>query len=58
MPAGFGVGNAVVGIANLTPNQRLHVMGSDRYSIRGAQVHDDVAGRFATVDDIVEDITT
>ena len=44
----------MVCIEDLSQKYKLHVMDSDRYSIRGAQVHDDVSGRFATVDDIVD----
>lgn len=42
----------MVAITDLTPKQRLHIMDSDRYSIRCAQVYDDVAGRFIMVDDV------
>ena len=47
----------MVCIEDLPPKYKLHVMGSDRYSIRDTQVHDDVSGRFVTVDDIVENMT-
>lgn len=46
----------MVKLSDLTPKQRLHVMDSDRYSIRDTQVHDDVTGRFVTVDDIVDNL--
>ena len=45
----------MVCIADLPQKYKLMVMGSDRYSIRDTQVHDDVFRRFVTVDDIVED---
>ena len=44
----------MVKISDLTAHQRHTVMGSDRYSIRGAEVYDDVAGRFVTADDLEE----
>ena len=46
----------MVCITDLPQKYRLHVLGSDRYSIRDTQIHDHVAGRFVTVDDIVEDM--
>ena len=45
----------MVKLDDLTPIQKHRVMGSDRYSIRGAEVYDDVAGRFVTADDIGRD---
>lgn len=47
----------MVCIEDLPQKYKLYVMDSDRYSIRNTQVHDDVSGRFATVDDIVENMT-
>lgn len=46
----------MVELSDLTPKQRSHVMDSDRYSIRDARVHDDVAGRFVAADEIVENM--
>lgn len=43
----------MVSIADLSPRQKLYVMGSDRYSIRNAEVFDDVTGRFVNVDEIM-----
>ena len=42
----------MVKLDELTLTQKHRVMGSDRYSISGAEVYDDVAHRFATADDI------
>jgi hypothetical protein len=47
----------MVCIEDLPQKYKLHVMDSDRYSIRGAQVHDDVSGQFVAVGDIVENMT-
>ena len=47
----------MVSITEIPYMQHLHVMGSERYSIRDTQIHDDVAGRFVTADDIAEDMT-
>ena len=47
----------MVCIADLPQKYKLMVMESDRYSIRDTRVYDDVSGRFATVDDIVENMT-
>lgn len=44
----------MVRIIDITYKQSLHVIESDRYSIRNAQIHDDVAGRFVTMDDVNE----
>ena len=46
----------MVCIEDLPQKYKLSVMESDRYSIRDTQVHDDVSGRFATMDDIVENM--
>ena len=46
----------MVRIIDIAYKQSLHVIESDRYSIRNAQIHDDVAGRFVTVDEIAEDM--
>lgn len=46
----------MVMITDLPQKYKLHVMGSDRYSIRDTQVHDDVSGRFVDVVDIVENM--
>jgi hypothetical protein len=42
----------MVGITEIPHRQWLHVMGSDRYSVRNAHVFDDVANRFIASDDI------
>ena len=47
----------MVCIEDLPQKHKLYVMGSGRYSIRDTQVHDDVSGRFVTVEDIVENMT-
>ena len=44
----------MVCIEDLPQKYKLLVMGSDRYSIRNTRVHDDVSGRFVTVEDIVD----
>lgn len=46
----------MVGITEIPHRQWLHVMGSDRYSVRNAQIYDDVSGRFVETDDIAWDI--
>ena len=46
----------MVCIGNLPQKYKLHVMDSDQYSIRDTRIHDDVAGRFVTADDIAEDM--
>ncbi len=46
----------MVGITEIPHKQQLHVIGSDRYTIRDTRVHDDVLGRFVEVDDIVENM--
>jgi hypothetical protein len=43
----------MVSIADLSPRQKLYVMESGRYSIRNAEVFDDVTGRFVNVDEIM-----
>ena len=47
----------MVCIEDLPHKYKLSVMDSDRYSIRDTQVHDDVSGRFATIEDIVDNMT-
>lgn len=42
----------MVVIADLSHRQRLHVMLSDRYSIRNTQVFDEATERFISADDI------
>lgn len=39
-------------ITDIPQKQRLHVMDSYRYSVRNAEVFDEVARRFITADDI------
>ena len=42
-------------IADLTDRQKLHVLGSEKYSIRHGDVFDDVIGRHVNADEITED---
>lgn len=46
----------MVRIADLPQKYKLTVMDSDRYSIRDTRVYDDVAGRFVTMEDLVENM--
>lgn len=46
----------MVGIVDLPRKYKLYVMGSNRYSIRDTQIHDDVTGQFATIDGIIENV--
>ena len=46
----------MVCIEDLPHKYKLGVMDSNRYSIRNTRVHDDVAGRFVTADDIIENM--
>lgn len=42
----------MVTIADIPQKQRLHVMGSGRYSVRHAHVFDEITNRLITADDI------
>lgn len=46
----------MVCIEDLPQKYKLHVMGSDRYSIRNTHIYDNVLGQVVTVDDIVENM--
>ena len=45
----------MVNIARLSDRQKLHVLGSDRYSIRNTEVFDEVMGRYVNIDEIGEE---
>ena len=39
----------MVELSDLTPKQRLHVMDSDRYSVRYGQIYDEVTEKLVDV---------